>query len=82
MPDVRALRIKIFADGADLEGMLALAQDPLICWVHHESNTDAPFRGYRLRHVCEGGARLRSRTIPFLSKSWPMSSKRCGVRHA
>ena len=30
MPDARPLRIKVFADGADLEGMLALAQDPLI----------------------------------------------------
>ena len=30
MPDGRPLRIKVFADGADLEGMLALAQDPLI----------------------------------------------------
>ena len=30
MPDVRALRIKIFADGADLKGMLALVSDPLI----------------------------------------------------
>lgn len=30
MPDSRSLRIKIFADGADLEGMLALAEDPLI----------------------------------------------------
>ena len=30
MSDVNALRIKVFADGADLEGMLALAEDPLI----------------------------------------------------
>jgi transaldolase len=30
LPDGRPLRIKVFADGADLEGMLALAQDPLI----------------------------------------------------
>jgi len=30
LPDARPLRIKVFADGADLEGMLALAQDPLI----------------------------------------------------
>ena len=30
MPDARTLRIKVFADGADLEGMLALAEDPLI----------------------------------------------------
>lgn len=30
MPDPRPLRIKVFADGADLEGMLALAEDPLI----------------------------------------------------
>ena len=30
MADPRPLRIKIFADGADLEGMLALAEDPLI----------------------------------------------------
>jgi transaldolase len=28
--DVRTLRIKVFADGADLSGMLALSQDPLI----------------------------------------------------
>jgi transaldolase len=28
--DVRTLRIKVFADGADLNGMLALSQDPLI----------------------------------------------------
>ena len=31
MPDARTLQIKVFADGADLEGMLALAEDPLIC---------------------------------------------------
>ena len=30
LPDARPLRIKVFADGADLEGMLALAEDPLI----------------------------------------------------
>ena len=30
MPDARPLRIKVFADGADVEGMLALAKDPLI----------------------------------------------------
>jgi transaldolase len=30
LPDERQLRIKVFADGADLPGMLALAQDPLI----------------------------------------------------
>lgn len=30
MADPRPLRIKIFADGANLEGMLALAEDPLI----------------------------------------------------
>ena len=30
MPDARPLRIKVFADGADLEGILALAEDPLI----------------------------------------------------
>ena len=30
MTDARALRIKVFADGADLEGMRELAQDPLI----------------------------------------------------
>lgn len=30
MPDTRPLRIKVFADGADLQGMLTLAQDPLI----------------------------------------------------
>jgi transaldolase len=30
LPDGRPLRIKVFADGADLEGILALAQDPLI----------------------------------------------------
>jgi transaldolase len=30
LPDERQLRIKVFADGADLPGMLALAKDPLI----------------------------------------------------
>jgi transaldolase len=30
LPDARALQIKVFADGADLQGMLALAKDPLI----------------------------------------------------
>jgi transaldolase len=30
LPDARMLRIKVFADGADLKGMLALAKDPLI----------------------------------------------------
>ena len=30
MPDARVLRIKVFADGADLEGMLTLSKDPLI----------------------------------------------------
>jgi transaldolase len=30
MPDARVLRIKVFADGADLEGMLALSKDPFI----------------------------------------------------
>jgi transaldolase len=30
LPDGRPLRIKVFADGADLEGILALAQDPLV----------------------------------------------------
>jgi len=30
LPDARTLRIKVFADGADLQGMLALAEDPLI----------------------------------------------------
>jgi transaldolase len=30
LPDVGQLRIKVFADGADLPGMLALAKDPLI----------------------------------------------------
>jgi transaldolase len=30
LPDAHPLRIKVFADGADLEGMLALAQDSLI----------------------------------------------------
>jgi len=30
LSDARALRIKVFADGADLNGMLALAKDPLI----------------------------------------------------
>jgi transaldolase len=30
LSDARTLRIKIFADGADLEGMLALARDPMI----------------------------------------------------
>lgn len=31
MPDLRPINIKVFADGADLEGMLALARDPLVC---------------------------------------------------
>jgi transaldolase len=30
LPDERPLRIKVFADGADVPGMLALAKDPLI----------------------------------------------------
>jgi transaldolase len=30
MADIRSLRIKIFADGADLDGITRLAQDPLI----------------------------------------------------
>jgi transaldolase len=30
LPDARPLRIKVFADGADLEGMLTLARDSLI----------------------------------------------------
>jgi transaldolase len=30
MPDARVLRIKVFADGADLEGMLALSKDSFI----------------------------------------------------
>lgn len=30
MPDASALRIKVFADGANVEGMFTLAQDPLI----------------------------------------------------
>jgi transaldolase len=30
LPDARPLRIKVFADGADLEGMLVLAKDPIV----------------------------------------------------
>ncbi len=36
--------MKIFADGADLETMVALATDPADLGIHHQPHADAPFR--------------------------------------
>ena len=41
---LESLNIKIFADGADLEGMISLYRNPLIKGLDDKSDTDAQGR--------------------------------------
>ena len=42
------LKIKLFADGADFDGMVAMRKNPLIKGLYHESDADAEGRRDRL----------------------------------
>ena len=48
-PELERLKIKIFADGADRDGIAALARNPLDQGVHHQPDAHAGRRSRRLR---------------------------------
>ena len=60
MPSVNTLRVKLFADGADLGVVRAMAANSLIKGVHHEPHSDAEGGHQRLRCVLERDAAHRA----------------------
>ena len=71
------LRTKIFADGADLDGMLALYRQPLHQGLHDQPDADAQGRHHRLPRASPSRCsrpfpigRSRSRCSPTSSTRW------------
>ena len=50
-PSASELRVKIFADGADLEAIAELCREPADPGLHHQPDPDAQGGGHRLRGV-------------------------------
>ena len=52
MPRVQDLKIKIFADGADIKGIVEMPKNPLIGGIYNQSDINAQGRRDRLRVFC------------------------------
>ena len=81
VPSARSdLTRKIFADGADLDGILALAADPRIAGLHDEPDADVEGGPDRLRGVRQAPARADHRRTRSPSRCSPTTPTRCAAR--
>ena len=79
-PVIDELNVKIFADGADLDAILALAADRRIARLHDESDADVEGRPDRLRGVRQAPAGADHRRIRSRSRCSPTTPTRCAAR--
>ena len=60
------LPVKIFADGADLQGIAELSRQPLYPWPDDQPDSDAKSRSNRLRKLCKAVLKeVKSKPISF-----------------